>query len=651
MNNTALKIKFILLSKLGMLPKTSRIEDAEKKITDEFQAIKDFENSDELKRYQDLHEFVNSDEFKQRKKEINAQRFQDTEAYKKEQRLKELRNDSFIKTYFKVKDSDELAHYNRMKDSDELNTYYELDSFYNSPALKEFKDELVEKRKTKKKEYEETLRKYRKLSKQYKWFYNYRDSDDLSFYEKFSNSDKWNEYKELEEYVKNIDLKALKNQYKQSNKGKEKDQKADYKDSQEYRSLLRFKELNKDPEIKRYKKIANSGKLNKYNQYKDSQEIKDYQELHDYVNSDEFEKIPEELDKLLYKNTQEYENFKQYKQLSKSPDIKKALKFKNSKNYETYLKALESDELKEYNELKDYVESDEFKEIKKYMKTKDKFKLSDEYQDLQEYKKLKDSEKIKWYFKRKDSSDFDFHRNWSRTFFDDFDKPELDTEKWLTQYYLGKMMLNEGYSQATDKHLFTNGDNLKIDDSILTILTRKEEADGKFWHPKFGFYPRKFEYTSGMINTAESFRQQYGIFRSKVKVENTYPMKHAFWMVPDRISPEIDIFSFIGKSPRRVELSNFWGQFNTGENIGVKKGKLAGPDFSDDFYIFSLEWKPGKLVWKINGITVKKETQGVPEEPLFMIMNSGVQKDGEEQDFPGQLQIDWVEAYQENQAN
>lgn len=629
-----------------MLPKTSKIEEAEKKVSDEYKALNDFENSDELKRYQDLHEYVNSDDFKQRKKEINAQKFEDTEAYKKEQRLKELSKSPLIRTYFKVNDSDELAHYNQMKDSEELNTYYELESFYNSPALKEFKEELEEKRKAKKQEYDDTLRKYRKLNKQNKWFYNFRDSEDLSFYKQFSNSDKWNEYKELEEYVKNINLKALKNQYKQSNK--EKEQKEDYKDSEEYRSILRFKELKKDPEIKRYQKIDNSGKLKKYNQYKDSQEIKDYEALHDYVNSEEFKQIPEELTKLQYKNTQEYENYKKYIQLKKSPDIKKALKFKNSKKYETYLKALESDELKEYNQLKDYVESDDFKEIKNYMKTKDKFKLSDEYKDLQEYNALKDSENIKWYFKRKDSSDFDFFRKWSKTFYDNFDEPELDREKWLTQYYLGKVMLNEGYSQANDKHLFTNGDNLTIDNSILTILTRKEEANGKYWHPKFGFYPKKFDYTSGMINTAESFRQQYGIFRAKVKIGNAHPMKHSFWMVPERISPEIDIFSFNTKSSHKVELANYWGLFNSEEKIGVKRKKLAGPDFSDDFYIFSLEWKPGKLIWKINGVTVKQEKHGVPNEPLFMIMNSGVQEEGEDQDYPGELQVDWVEAYQED---
>ena len=115
MNNTFLKIRFGLLSKLGMLPKTSVIEEKEQQILDEYKSLTEFENSDELKRFQDLHEFVHSDEFKQRKKEINSQKFKDTEAYKKEQRFKELSKDPLIKTYLRVKDSNELEHYNQMK--------------------------------------------------------------------------------------------------------------------------------------------------------------------------------------------------------------------------------------------------------------------------------------------------------------------------------------------------------------------------------------------------------------------------------------------------------------------------------------------------------------------------------------------------------
>jgi len=601
MNNILLKIRFSLLSKLGMLPKTSVVEEKEQQILDEYKSLKAIENSDEMKRFQDLHEFVHSDEFKQRKKEINSQKYEDTEAYKKEQRLNELSKDPLIKTYLKVKDSNELEHYNQMKNSTELNSFHELDSFFNSSALKDFKAELEEKRKAKKKAYHDTLKKYRKLQKKYKWFYDFHNSEELAFYEQFTNSGK-----------------------------------------------LDDEQSKKDPEVKRFNKIANSSKLKRYNDVKDSKEIKDYEELHDYVNSTEFKNIPDEIEKLVYKNTQEYENQKEYEKLKKSKEIKDALKFENSKKYELYTTALASDKLKEYNELKDYVESDDFKKTKEYMNTKDKFKLSDEYKDLQEYKQLGNSDKIKWYYKHKDDKKFDFYKKWRNTFFDDFDKTELDNEKWLTQYYLGKKFLKEGYSQATDQQLFTNGENLNIGNSILTILTQKEEANGKIWHPRFGFYPTKFQYTSGLINTAESFRQQYGIFRAKIKIDNGYPLKHGFWMVPDRISPEIDIFSFDKKSPRKVNLNNYWGEFNAQEKVGIEKSTLSGPDFSNDYYIFSLEWKPGQLLWKINGITVKKTTKGVPEEPLYMIINSGVQADTDEDKLPGKMHIDWVEAYQEN---
>jgi beta-glucanase (GH16 family) len=82
--------------------------------------------------------------------------------------------------------------------------------------------------------------------------------------------------------------------------------------------------------------------------------------------------------------------------------------------------------------------------------------------------------------------------------------------------------------------------------------------------------------------------------------------------------------------------------------VEAKQMMLKGPDFSKDFYIFSLEWTPEELRWKINGVTVKKETQGIPDQPLYLIFNSGLQDQIDHTKLPGQMEIDWVVAYQAN---
>lgn len=498
MNNTQLKLRFQTRSRLGLIPDTSKVENRENELKEEYDKLIEIENSDEFKRFEDLRTFIESPDFKTRKKEINSQKYSDTNEYGKEQRYKELAASKEIKNYLKIKDSDKLASLNKIMTSGDLERFYELDKFFSSPEFKEFKRNLKKERK---------------------------------------------------------DIK--------------------------------------------------------------------------------------------FKDTDEYQQLQEYKQLKKSSEIKKARKFQNSKEYKLYIQTKDSDELQEYYGLHDYVNSEDFKEVKKQLTAKNKFKYSQEYQDLQKYTQLKNSDNIKWYFQRKDSKDFNFFRKWERTFFDSFDDERLDTSKWTTTPYWGKVLLKDSYVQTDDKHFFTNGKNLSIENSLLNIITKKEDVQGKAWHPKFGFFPKKFSYTSGIINTGENFRQKYGLFRAKVRIEHGYPFKHAFWLSTEKISPEVDVFAFMHKNSRKVTLVNYWGEL-TGKNTAkYDKSEIKGPDFSRDYFIFEVEWNENELIWRINGIPVKKQTDGVPDAPMYMIINSGLQADADERQLPSRMLVDWVEAYQQ----
>ena len=411
--------------------------------------------------------------------------------------------------------------------------------------------------------------------------------------------------------------------------------------------MNRFKELKNDPDIKRYYKIDQSKKLQRYNKLKDSEEIKEFEKLDEYINSEEFQMLPEEIESLKFENTEENKNLKEYKELKNSSEIKRTKKLKESKDYETYNEIKDSDVLQEYSNLSDFIASDNFKQVKEEMTRKNKFKHSQEYQDYLEYKELKNSKKIKWYFKRKDSNDFDFFRKWEHSFFDNFESGQLDNSKWLTTPFWGKNLLKDSYVQTTDHHFITNGKNLEINGDKLNIITKKEDVTGKAWHPKFGFFPRKFEYTSGLINTSESFRQRYGIFRAKVQIDNVYPFKHAFWLVPDKISPEIDVFSFMDKNRRKVQFNTYWGNLSEENGIQYSHKKVKGPDFTKKFYIFSLEWSENELVWKINNVTVKRQNKGIPDMPLYLTLSSGLQNKADESVLPSKMVVDWVEVFQE----
>ena len=104
----------------------------------------------------------------------------------------------------------------------------------------------------------------------------------------------------------------------------------------------------------------------------------------------------------------------------------------------------------------------------------------------------------------------------------------VDRKKWILRYFWGDAVLNDTYALADEKHLFTDGKNLEIAQGKLKIITKKEKIQGKAWDPKMGFFPKEFNYTSGLISSGKSFRQQYGLFEAKIRFNRSYPVKPCF---------------------------------------------------------------------------------------------------------------------------
>ncbi len=97
-------LKFIL----GMLPATSKVEEADIQLRKEFGDYKAFENSDLLKRYLELQQELKSSEFASRKKQILSQKFSQTAEYRNFKEYKAMDKSRPIRNYFKVKDSSGL---------------------------------------------------------------------------------------------------------------------------------------------------------------------------------------------------------------------------------------------------------------------------------------------------------------------------------------------------------------------------------------------------------------------------------------------------------------------------------------------------------------------------------------------------------------
>ncbi|MDR0713941.1 MAG: family 16 glycosylhydrolase [Bacteroidales bacterium] len=355
-----------------------------------------------------------------------------------------------------------------------------------------------------------------------------------------------------------------------------------------------------------------------YKEYSQSEELRRYEYLRKYLNSKEFKKN--------HSLKQEYD------ELRKSKALKRYFKKKADENesaYQQYMDEFPSEELRRYEYLRRYLDSEEFKK-NNLLK--------------QEYDELRKSKALKHYFKEKaNESRFIPATIWKMKFEDDFTDERLNSDIWITRYYRGEKALNENYTLWGDLQCNTDGDNLSIANSILSIETRQEKKKGISWNPLAGFIPCEFPYTSGIVSTAKSFRLRYGKVEAKMKVPGNKAAYHAFWLASEKALPQINIFTY---EQGRFYLGNFWGRLNEAGGANRDVTAITGA-FAGKSFIFSLEWTKDSLIWAINGVTIKTMLFGIPAEPLYIAMASGV-RGKRPLTTPVRFEIDWIRYYQSN---
>ena len=458
-----------------------------------------------------------------------------------------------------------------------------------------------------------------------KEFFSLHKAKDIVLYFKTISGNQLNRFKEMDGSSKITEFEALEKFIESpAFREKQKMKPFTFRDTDEYRKLDEYKSLKRDHEIKAFLKSKHKEEIKKSNA------ILRYEELNAFIKSPEF-LAKKNMRPITFKDSEEYKKLLEYKRIKGSLEIKEFYKFKASKEYSNYLNTDDSSRLKRYHDLKEYVATPEFKQKKEYLLDKKRFEKTEMFKEIKEYDKLKKDKDIIWYFKVRESNKFDELKSRELTFSEEFDGEKLDTTKWLTNYYWGEKLLKDRYSVESDLHAYTEKDNFEVRNSMLRINTKPQKITGKVWSAANGFTKKEFNYTSGLINSGNSFRQKYGIFTAKIKLGNP-KAKSAFWMLADKITPHLDIC--------RTSGGKVWFDYFSGKG-NVSKTSI-GSRYSNDYYIYTLEWTSDRLVWKINGTEVLTRTSDVPQEPMYVLLAGGLDKP-----INGitSMEIDWVRVY------
>lgn len=176
---------------------------------------------------------------------------------------------------------------------------------------------------------------------------------------------------------------------------------------------------------------------------------------------------------------------------------------------------------------------------------------------------------------------------------------------------------------------FYTNKNARIDGSGNLAITAKRLTKAQL---KFCYYgPCLF--TSSRITTKGKLEFQYGRIEARLKMpagEGTWP---AFWALGADIdssawpsSGEIDFVEALGRTPRTV-YGTVHGPGYSGSN-GISGDITLSKPLSSAFHVYTVDWLPDSITWKIDGKVFHKVTKSdvgekewVFNKPFFLLAN------------------------------
>jgi hypothetical protein len=576
----------------GLIPNAQKIDSvwaALLKLRDELHQI---ELSNELARYNELKQLVQSNDFQTKKCDTERLSFKgSTESQIVNERAK-LEHSKPIKDYFKFIESPDFTRLKSVSESAELARYFELKKIVESPDFIRLK----------------------------------KETESLSY----KGSPEFNKRHELNTLQKNSHLKRYFTTLA----------------SDKYRSFLELeiteKENLNDPAMKKDPKVK------AYNKFLNSSDYKNFKTVEKLGLPVQLERLKQETstsvflareaflkNAIRYETTPDFPLFTEFTGLSKSCEIVFYLKCIGSPLYANYQKIDESKELARLKELRISVETPEFIRKVAFLKNKKRYETTAEYKLEIEFKDLEKSQIITTYHRLKKRRELAFFDEWEIVLDENFTENHLNTDLWEPENYWGSKMAGYSFSQINELQAYKGLKNIEIRNKTLSIVVKAEKTDGKAWDPSIGLIPKKFDYSSAILNTGNGFTFTEGVIEAKVKFRADKAITSAFALTSNHPFPQIDVFRSGNKS---VSL----GVINKSGKEGIQNlAHINGLNFNN-FHIFRLEVLGDELVWKINNYEVHREQAPRNMGELFLHFISSIHEPLNGGSLPHNFEIDWV---------
>jgi beta-glucanase (GH16 family) len=217
------------------------------------------------------------------------------------------------------------------------------------------------------------------------------------------------------------------------------------------------------------------------------------------------------------------------------------------------------------------------------------------------------------------------HRRPKVVFYEDFSGKELDRARW--NVIVPKWVVNneqQAYIDSPDTLRIVHGKEAGGVRNALLIQANYSPA----FVAQSG---RKFDFTSGRIDTRGKEEFQYGTFSARMKLPVGLGFWPAFWALGDGRWPqtgEIDIMENVGFPDWTSQALHGPGYFGNTPLVNHTTLKKS----ISDWHVYSVDWSADLLVFRIDGDEVYRVTKAMVEKygpwafdnPKHIILNLAI---------------------------
>ncbi|MBL0747116.1 glycoside hydrolase family 16 protein [Nocardioides baculatus] len=250
-------------------------------------------------------------------------------------------------------------------------------------------------------------------------------------------------------------------------------------------------------------------------------------------------------------------------------------------------------------------------------------------------------------------------RAFTTLFRDEFSRKRLDRTKWTDQPTLAPAHMRM-CSRLSSKARTISAGVLRM--GVAQDPARAGQTCSWTLNGRSGSHPYML---NTQLYTGGKFDFTYGYAAVRMKMHLDKGMHASFWMQPANwYTPgdpskgtEIDVVEFFGRTKKDSHIAAFLHWYDAdnthyklgGKFPGANRLKKRAETWSNAFHVFSAEWTPQAIVFRVDGREFHRETRIVSQAPQYLLLSMLTSDYELEKLTPGIMRqtakVDWVRVW------